>query len=168
MTESQLMSNKWSKQYMTASLLHSVGVAVWSLLFISEGFGITLNMSRIIAGGGAGTWLTVGYLLYIITGFVGNAVFGILVNQIPHSLNKPWYSQKLLGLHLILYNVALVGVTVQLGLAGFIGGNLTLIGAVAEIHPNIVVFVDPTCILLGIGVLSVFIFFINYLITLVK
>lgn len=71
--------SKWSTRFLTAVIAHGLAVAVWSGLFLTDRVGITLNFSRIIAGGGAGTWFTVGYILYMITGFVGNAAFAVIL-----------------------------------------------------------------------------------------
>lgn len=137
--------------FVVASVLHGIGIAVWSGLFLLDGIGIPLNLSRIIAGGGAGTWFTVGYLLYLITGFIGMALQGFLYYTISESRGS-LFSGKLAAAHFVLMNIAVIGATWTLGYAGFVGGTLTLEGRVAEVHASIVMYVNPIgyCILAGV------------------
>lgn len=144
------MLGKWPKWFFVASLIHGIGAATWSGLFLLDGIGFTLNLSRIIAGGGVGTWFTVGYMLYIITGFLGMVAQGVLYHVAANGGEV--YSEKLAATHMVLMNIAIVGATWMLGFAGFTGGSLTLAGRIAEIHGAIVVYVSPIgyCILIGI------------------
>lgn len=153
---------------MMLSIIHGFGVAVWSSLFLLDGIGITLNLSRIISGGGVGTWLMMGYLLYLITGFVGMAVLGAIYYFIPKLSNKELFSDKLALAHLILMNIAVVGATWMLGMAGFQGGSLALAGRMAEIHNTIVVYVEPIGYCILIGVISALLGIVNIVVTLTK
>lgn len=154
------MSEKWTKGFLFASIIHAVGFALWSVLFVAEAFGVNLNLSRITAGGGAGMWHTMGYLLYGFAGFLGTGMFGVIYYILPKITDRP-FNGILSALHLILYNIGVVGVSVALGLAGFIGGTLTLEGNAAIVHTNIVAFVEPAGLLLGVGAISILIFLIN-------
>jgi len=143
--------DKLYRWFVGASVLHGLGIAVWSGLFLLDGIGIPLNLSRIIAGGGVGTWFTVGYFLYLITGFVGMAVQGFLYYVISESGGR-LFSGKLAAAHFVLMNIAVMGATWMLGYAGFVGGTLTLEGREAEVHTAIVRYVNPIgyCILTGV------------------
>ena len=163
------MSDKWSKWFTSASIIHGVGVAIWSGLFLLDGIGIPLNLSRIIAGGGVGTWFTVGYFLYLIIGFVGMAVQGTIFYLLPKLTHRELYSDKLALAHFALMNIAVMGTTWMLGLAGFHGGSLALAGkTTGEIHNAIVMYVEPIGYCILIGVVSVFLFVINLIMTLFK
>lgn len=146
------MEQKWPRRFMVAAVVHGVGVAIWSGLFLLDGIGIPLNLSRIIAGGGAGTWFTVGYLLYMITGFLGMAAQGALYQYAISLTDGELHSDRLALFHFGLMNIALVGATWMLGYAGFTGGSLTLAGKGSEIHAAIVGYVNPVgyCILIGV------------------
>lgn len=138
---------------MIASVIHGLGIALWSGLFLLDGIGIMLNLSRIIAGGSVGTWFTLGYLLYLITGFVGMGVQGAIYYLITKPSQRYLYSEKLALIHFVLMNVAVVGATWMLGIVGFKGGSLLIAGkTAAEIHPTIVMYVSPIgyCIIIGV------------------
>jgi len=147
------MDNTWPRRFMVAAVIHGVGVAVWSGLFLLDGIGITLNLARIIAGGGAGTWFTVGYLLYMATGFLGMTAQGVLYQYAASVNDGEVHSDRLALVHFVLMNVAVVGATWLLGYAGYVGGSLTLAGRVPEVHAAVVGYVNPVgiCILIGIA-----------------
>jgi len=148
--------------FVVASVLHGIGIAVWSGLFLLDGVGIPLNLSRIIAGGGAGTWFTVGYLLYLITGFIGMALQGFLYYAIGGSRGS-LFSGKLAAAHFVLMNIAVIGATWTLGYAGFVGGTLTLEGRVAEVHASIAAYVNPIGYFILAGVVAALIGAFNIL-----
>ncbi|MFP3952090.1 MAG: cbb3-type cytochrome c oxidase subunit I [Candidatus Bathyarchaeia archaeon] len=160
------MSDRWPRYFFIASVLHGLAIALWSFLFILDGVGITLNLSRIIAGGGVGTWFTLGYLLYLVTGFVGMAIQGTIYYIAPRLSGKELYSEKLATAHFVLMNIAIVCVTWMLGIAGYQGGTLTLADRVNEIHPRIVVYVQPIGYCIIIGTLAALLGGINILMTL--
>jgi len=162
------VSEKWCLRFTVASVIHGLGVAVWSGLFLVDRIGITLNFSKIMAGGGAGTWFTIGYLLYMLTGFIGMAVQGAIYYFLPKLLNRSIYSDKLALAHFVLMNVAVVGATWLLGYAGFIGGSLAIAKQSELIHPSIVGFVEPIGYFVAIGSLSALIAIINFGLTLTK
>ena len=159
------VSERWSKRFMIASVIHGIGFAVWSGLFLLDGIGFELNLSRIIAGGGAGTWFTIGYLLYLITGFVGMTVQGTLYYLTPQLFQRELYSDKLALAHFVLINIAVVSATWMLGMAGFQGGSLALAGREAEIHNTVIAYVVPIgySIILGVG--SALLYVANILMT---
>lgn len=162
------MSNRWPKWFIYASLIHGVGVAMWAGLFLLDGIGITLNLARIIAGGGAGTWFAIGYLFYVITGFLGMSAQGFLYQYAAKDKGGEVYSDKLAAAHLILMNISVVGATWMLGYAGFIGGTLTLAQRVAEIHGAIAGYVNPIGYFMIIGMVATIIGAFNITRTLQK
>lgn len=144
---------KYYMWFVRASVLHGLGIAAWSGLFLLDGIGITLNFSRIIAGGGAGTWFTVGFILYLITGFIGMAVQGFLYYMIGAS-SGTLFSGRLATAHFALMNIAVIGATWLIGYAGFVGGTLTFADRVAEVHGAIIGYVNPIGIFLLVGVIA--------------
>lgn len=163
------MSGKWGTRFTLAALIHGLIAAIWSGLFIVDQFGIILNMSRIVAGGSVGTWLTLGYLLYLVAGVIGTAVWGGIYALISRTPNRSIFSDKLALAHFILYNLAVVGVTWLMGYVGFIGGSLLLAGkGAAEIHTAIVAFVLPIGVSVAIGVVSTLIGVTNTLLSLMR
>jgi len=162
------MSEKWCIRFVLAAVVHGLIVAIWSALFLVDQIGITLNLARIVAGGSAGTWFTMGYLLYMLTGVLSMAVWGAIYYFISKTLNKPLYSDKLALVHFILFNVGVVGATWLMGYAGFLGGSLALAGKAAQIHPTIVVFSQPIGIFVAIGALSTLVGASNILVSFLR
>jgi hypothetical protein len=162
------MSEKWGLRFTLAAIFHGVFAAVWSGLFIVDQFGIQLNMAKIVAGGSVGTWLTLGYLLYLIAGVMGNMAFGSIYGLISRNQHGHLFSNKLALTHFILFNVGVIGVTWPMGYVGFLGGSLLLAGKTAEIHPKIVGFVLPIGISVAIGVLSTLIGATNIILSLMR
>ncbi|MBS7637283.1 hypothetical protein KEJ49_00090 [Candidatus Bathyarchaeota archaeon] len=163
------MSGKWCTRFTLAALAHGLIAAIWSGLFIVDQLGIRLNMSRIVAGGSVGTWLTLGYLLYLVAGVMGTMTWGGIYALISRTPNRSTFSDKLALAHFILYNFAVVVVTWLMGYVGFLGGSLLLAGkGVAEIHAAIVGFVLPIGVSVAIGVISTLIGVTNILLTLMR
>lgn len=164
----KMMEQKWSRRFMVAAVIHGVGIAIWSGLFLLDGIGIPLNLSKIIAGGGVGTWFTVGYLLYVITGFLGMTAQGALYQYAASLTDGELHSDRLALVHFGLMNIAVVGATWMLGYAGFIGGSLTLADRVTEVHVAVVGYVNPVGVCILIGVVAALVGAYNILMTLGK
>ena len=65
----------WTSRFITAAILQGaiiVGLTVFIIL--GEISILEPGVSRVIASGGAGTWFTLGYVMYIVVGVIGVAV----------------------------------------------------------------------------------------------
>ena len=66
------------------------------------------EISRVIAAGGAGTWFTFGYIMYVVVGVIGVAVSALFYFYREKILAKP-YNKRLTKLlawtHLLLMNL---------------------------------------------------------------
>ncbi|HZY47134.1 MAG TPA: hypothetical protein VFE96_04985, partial [Candidatus Bathyarchaeia archaeon] len=84
--------------------------------------------ARIVAGGSAGTWLTVGYLGYIMLGPLAAAVTALFYQHLEVNLRSPYkgWPNILAWLHLVLMNVGIVGATWLMMSGGYLGGQLTI------------------------------------------
>ena len=88
------------------------------------------EVSRVIAADGAGTWLTFGYVMYIVVGVIGMAVSALFYYYLEKVMGK-YYSRYTIAkmmawIHLSLLNI---GTTAAMGLlmyAGYIGGAAML------------------------------------------
>ena len=65
------LAETWAKRFVWVALIHALIAAILSVLFIFPPGGEGKELSRMIAGGSAGTWVFVGYATYILVGFVG-------------------------------------------------------------------------------------------------
>ncbi len=77
----------------------------------------------VMAAGSAGTWFTVGYVLYIIVGVIGNAVIGLIYQHFEAVEGKTvsGISNVLAWIQLILFNVGVIASTWALMIAGYFG-----------------------------------------------
>lgn len=121
--------------------------------------------SKIIAAGSAGTWLTVGYLSYLVVGVMGVAVTALFYHFIESWMHRKFnaLTNGLAWAHFLLMNVGVVAATWMLMYAGFLGG----VGLMAtssggsglnagQVHLIINPYVNPigyAIIALGLGVL---------------
>ena len=112
------------------------------------------GISRIIASGGAGTWFTFGYIMYIVVGVIGVAVSALFYLYLERVLKKQYQihrgAEVVAWIHLILMNF---GTTVAMGMlmfAGYAGGAAMLplsVGgrgfSAGQAHEILAPFVEP-------------------------
>lgn len=104
------------------------------------------EFSRVIAGGGAGTWFTVGYITYLIVEVVAVAVSALFYNRIELTLCKPYkgVANVLAWIQLILYNVGAAEAGLLMMVRGYLASAAMLpteVGGLgwkaAEVHAKI-------------------------------
>jgi len=93
------------------------------ILFIFGSIYLTPNPSMVIASGSAGVWLMLGYITYIAM-ILALGVTSFLYDYVEVRLNKTLdgISLELAKAHLILMNVGMLGATLLLMYAGYVGG----------------------------------------------
>ncbi|MEM3159287.1 MAG: hypothetical protein QXJ74_00725 [Nitrososphaera sp.] len=141
-----ITSSAWSARFMTAAIVQGAAiVALTAVLVLGQTSFMKPEVSRVIAAGGAGTWFTFGFVIYIVVGVVGVAVSALfyqsLGNRVP----------KILGwLHLVLMNAGVAAAAGMMMYAGYVGGAAALPEAVGgagfnqgQVHGLIVPFVEP-------------------------
>jgi len=154
------MAERTSKLFVLTALIHAVIAAIISSFFIFPPSGDSaLGLTRMIAGGSAGTWVAVGYTMYIIAGFVGLSVWSYI--YATYGETNEWLSLA----HLLLHNVGLLA-PLFIFTAGIQGGTLALQGNPGAIHNAIVWSSEPSGILLGLVILGTIIGVVNVLLAL--
>ena len=153
------MSERTSKLFVLTALIHAFIAAIISVFFIFPPGGEGLELSRMIAGGSAGTWVLVGYSMYVIAGFVGLTVWSSL--YATYGETNMWLSLA----HLLLHNVGLLA-PLFIFTAGLQGGALALQGNPGAIHGAIVWASEPSGILVGLVILGTLIGIVNVLLAL--
>ena len=89
-------------------------VGLTAFLIVSQTSFLKPEISRVIASGGAGTWFTFGYLMYIVVGVIGVAVSAIFYHYTEGVLNKQRYyrmnkiAKGLAWSHLLFMNIGIV------------------------------------------------------------
>ena len=163
----------WFKYFsMTALLNGFIAIAMTAPVLLTGSIipGIPeLQMSRVIAGGGAGTWLTVGYYLFLIVGVCVIFLCGAAYYLIAQALGRDVYSGKLAAGQLIMMEA---GALIALGLlyyAGFAAGRMFIAKTPAEeVHLFLVNFIEPIGAFVAIGLLGSLIGGLNYVLTLTR
>jgi len=103
--------------------------AVAVVITFLGGFGDQIGLfpigaSYVIAGGSAGTWFVMGYVMYVIVGVVATAVTSLFYFYIETVLGKTYRgaSKALAWIHLVLGNVGVAGVALLSMAGGYLGG----------------------------------------------
>jgi heme/copper-type cytochrome/quinol oxidase subunit 1 len=111
----------WTLRFILAAIIQGAIIVSLTAFYVVGQPPLKPEVSRIIAGGGAGTWMTFGYIIYIIVGVLGVAVSALFYQYLPASSHRN-LTTALSWIHFVLMNV---GTTVACGLmmhAGYIGG----------------------------------------------
>ncbi len=165
--EISLHKSKWANRFVMAAIIQGAFSAVLTAYLLYQGVWGVPAASRIVAGGGAGNWLTVGYLVYIPLGPIAAAVTALFYQHIEATLEKPYtgLSNLLAWGHIVLMNVGVVGATWLMMNAGYRGGAAALptsIGGLGwnagQVHTNIMggypVYIAPFIALALVGALA--------------
>lgn len=106
------------------------GAAAVVITFLA-GFGDQIRLmpvaaARVIASGEAGTWFTVGYLIYLIVGVVAMAVTSLFYFYIETVQGKAYkgFSKALAWIHLVLGNIGVAGGAFLAMWGGYWGGAM--------------------------------------------
>ncbi len=152
--------NPWPVRFVAAAIVQGAAiVALTAMLVIGSAFFMKPDVARVIAGGGAGTWFTFGYLIYIIIGVIGVAVSALFYQLLGTKISK------VLGwMHLLLMNAGTTAAAGMMMYVGYMGGGAALPQAVggsgfnpAQVHEIIAPFVEPigaSILVTLLGVLS--------------
>jgi hypothetical protein len=175
------LSNIWTKRFIAAAIIQGaiiVGLTVF--LIVSQTSILKPEISRVIAAGGAGTWFTFGYVMYIVVGVLGVAVSAIFYYYAEGVLNKQFVYRKnkiakgLAWSHLLLMNTGIVAAAGLLMYAGYAAGAAMLPEAVGgrgfdanQAHEILAPFVDPIAaaalvLLLAVTLGGIGFLFVNY------
>ena len=156
MTDGEVVQRgKWANRFVLAAIVQSLlAVTLMTYLLYQGVFGVPAA-SRIVAGGGAGMWLTVGFFAFIIFGPIGMALAAGLFRQLESHMGriaKGW-TNYVLWVAILAYNVGVVGATWLMMHAGYRGGAAALpvqfgglgwTGASAAlVHSQIMVYYPP-------------------------
>jgi heme/copper-type cytochrome/quinol oxidase subunit 1 len=113
---------RWAGRFIWASIIQGLLAVLWTLFIINPY--LTYGPSKVIAGGGAGTWFFVGYVSYVLVGVVGVAVTAIFYFYIESVLGKAYsgLTSYLAWAHIILMNVGVAGACFLLMWGGYHAG----------------------------------------------
>jgi hypothetical protein len=143
----------WTKRFMAAAIVQGAVVAGLTVfLVLGQISFIKPEVSRVMAAGGAGTWFTFGYVMYIIIGVMGVAVSALFYHYLENVLGKRIRrsAKALAWTHLVLMNVGTAAAMGLLMYAGYLGGASMLpenVGgqgfSAGQAHEILAPFVEP-------------------------
>jgi hypothetical protein len=121
----------WTKRFIVAAIVQgAVIVGLTAFLVLGQISFLKPEVSRVIAGGGAGTWFTFGYIIYIVVGVIGVAVSALFYYYLEDVLKKQYNASRLAkGLawsHLFLMNIGTTAAAGMLMYAGYVSGAAML------------------------------------------
>lgn len=168
--------SKLSKLFLQSAIVQgALLLAVTFVLFVYGSIAVIPTPAMVIALGSAGTWIMVGYVLYIAM-IIALAVTGLLYDYIEFRLGKKLdrISEKLGFVQLEFMNGGIIGATWLLMYGGYLGGVGLLpveVGGLGlsqlQVHEQILgAFPVPImvfCIITMIGVLAGGVAFIRML-----
>ncbi len=114
---SMSQSSKWANRFIIAALVQGALAAGLTAYFLYDSKypqnAQDPGPAKIVAGGGAGTWLAMGYLAFIMFGPLAAAVTSLFYQHIEVNLHSPFkgWTNAFAWLHLVLMNVGVVGGT---------------------------------------------------------
>jgi len=159
------VGNKLFKKYAVIALLNSIIAIIITTPVFVEGW----NMSRVIATGSAGTWLTMGYLLFFIVGIGIISLCGIVYYILPKISENGIYSYKIGLAQLILLEIGVLGECLGLYYFGFRGGQMLIAQeSMEQIHLFLVKFVAPAVVFIILGLIGALLGIINYVVSVLK
>jgi hypothetical protein len=168
-------SSPWTKRFIAAAIIQgAIIVSLTAFLVLSQISFLKPEISRVIAAGGAGTWFTFGYIIYIVVGVIGVAVSALFYYYIERVLakqyNKTRVAKTLAWSHLVLMNVGTTAATGMLMYAGYVSGAATLPLSVGgkgfnqgQAHEILAPFVEPISIAILVLILGVLLGGIGFL-----
>ncbi len=140
----QSLTGKWAGRFIWASVVQGILAVAWTLFIVNPW--TVPAAAMVIASGSAGTWLTVGYTLYVMIGVVAVAVTAVFYMYIERILGRVYHgaTNYLAWVHLILMNAGVIGATWLMMIGGYLGGAALLPGKVGglgwnggQVHENI-------------------------------
>jgi heme/copper-type cytochrome/quinol oxidase subunit 1 len=157
--KADMYSNKyesiWTRRFIGAAIIQGaiiIGLTVF--LVLSQISVLKPAVSRVIAAGGAGTWFTFGYLMYVIVGVIGVAVsaffYYYLEKVIGINYSRSIIAKIMAWIHLLLMNIGTATAMGLLMYVGYVGGAATLPKVVGggglnglQVHEILGPFVEP-------------------------
>ena len=156
----------WTKRFIVAAIVQgAIIVSLTAFLVLSQISILKPEISRVIAAGGAGTWFTFGYMMYIVVGVIGVAVSSLFYYYLE-KVRKGKYSTKttkaLAWTHLLLMNLGSSVASGLMMIAGYLGGAAMLPQTVdgkgfnaAQAHEIPAPFVEPISVAILVLLLGV-------------
>jgi hypothetical protein len=119
---------KWAGRFIWASVAQGLIAVVATILIVEPWSIFNINSyyspSKVIASGGAGTWMFTGYIAFLVVGVVATAVTAIFYFYIEGIQGKLYkgFSNLLAWGHLLFMNVGVAGAMIIMMYQGYLAG----------------------------------------------
>jgi hypothetical protein len=120
--------SKWSTRFIWAAVAQGLVAAIVTLLIVEPqtylGINSYFSPARVIAGGGGGTWMFTGYILYLVVGVLGVAVTSIFYFYIEGLQGKVYHglTNLLAWGHYVFMNVGVAVAMLLMVYGGYMAG----------------------------------------------
>ena len=124
----QQMQGKWASRFIWASIIQGLIAVVATVIIVEPLTYFNINWyfspSKVIAGGGGGTWMFTGYVLFLVVGVVATAVTAIFYSYIEGTLGKVYHGMTnyLAWGHIIFMNVGVALSMILMMWGGYLAG----------------------------------------------
>lgn len=111
----QQIQGKWAARFIWAAVIQGLILVIVTVLIVEPLSFFNINSyyspSKVIAGNGAGTWMFVGYISYLVVGVVATAVTAIFYFYIEGIMGKVYkgLTNYIAWGHYIFMNVGVAG-----------------------------------------------------------
>jgi hypothetical protein len=163
--------SRWAGRFIGATfILGGIAWAIIAVLVLGNVLAGTGNYSlgpassRIVAGGGAGSWFTMGLLAYLLIGVAGIGMSALFYQHVEVTLGSPLWGWRSIAawIHLTVGGMGAAAASLLMTWGGFQAGAALLtpdVGGggqnVGYVHANILApIVIPLAVLMGIGLLG--------------
>jgi len=119
---------KWAGRFIWASVIQGLIAVIATVLIVEPWTALGVNSyyspSKVLAGGGAGTWMFTGYISFLIVGVVATAVTAVFYFYIEDIQAKVYkgFSNILAWGHLLFMNVGVAGAMIIMMYQGYLAG----------------------------------------------
>lgn len=160
-----VLVSHWSTRFIWAAIIQGLAATILTIPIVDPY--LSPPVSKVIAGGSAGTWFLVGYIMYIVVGVIAVGLTALFYYHFEVSLGKTYkgISNAFGWVHLALMNVGAAAAAYMLMYGGYVaGGGMLPVSEGGQgwtglqAHVNVLAaLVNPTGIAIaicGIGVLA--------------
>jgi hypothetical protein len=125
---SSIMQGKWAGRWIWAAIIQGIIATIATVLIVDPltYFNIKpyFNPAMVIAGGGGGTWMFTGYIIYLVVGVMGVAVTAIFYFYIEGVMGKVYHglTNYIAWGHYVLMNVGVASSMALMMYGGYLAG----------------------------------------------
>jgi len=128
--QTPVTASKWSSRFIWAAVVQGLILTIVTVLIVEPlsyfniNWPLNYSPSKVIAGGGGGTWMFTGYILYLVVGVVAVAVTAMFYFQIEGVSGKVYHglTNYLAWGHYIFMNVGVAGAMLLMIWGGYMAG----------------------------------------------